>query len=240
LAGSAATSALGGAGGLGALGALAGVGTVQYVDVDLTLKITPHINESNFVRLEIDQELEEVEDIDPTLGPTTSRRRVTNTVVVRDQQPVVVGGLIRDIENEGVNKVPFFGDIPVLGHLFRRTVRRTEKKNLLMIIIPTIIEDPSDLKRIHDNRMQEMRDFADLLATKKKEYTGTVDYRKKSGALEAMYKVVGKAKTERELLERTQLDQSELDLIGPPETHDIEYDPFDPTGGEQAPRSERP
>ncbi|GMV41235.1 MAG: type II secretion system protein GspD [Myxococcales bacterium] len=218
---------LGGLGGLGALGALGGLGTTQYVDVDLTLKITPHINESDFVRLEIDQEIEDVESIQADLGPTTSRRKVKNTVVVKDQQPVVIGGLIRDTETEGVDKVPFLGDIPVLGYLFRKNVRTTEKKNLLMIIVPTIISDPSDLKRIHENRMQEMRDFGDQLATKKKEYMGQVDYRKKSGILQHMNSVVSRARTDRELLEKTTFDQSELDLIGPPETHDIEYDPYE-------------
>ena len=221
------SSALGGLGGLGALGALGGLGTTQYVDVDLTLKITPHVNESDFVRLEIDQEIEDVESIQADLGPTTSRRKVKNTVVVKDQQPVVIGGLIRDTETEGVDKVPFLGDIPVLGYLFRKNVRTTEKKNLLMIIVPTIISDPSDLKRIHENRMQEMRDFGDQLATKKKEYMGQVDYRKKNGILQQMNSVVSKARTERELLEKTTFDQSELDLIGPPETHDIEYDPYE-------------
>jgi hypothetical protein len=95
-----------------------------------------------------------------------------------------------------------------------------------MVIVPTIISDPSDLKRIHDDRMQEMRDFADQIATKKKEYMGQVDYRKKSGILQQMNTVVSKAKQDRELLEKTTFDQSELDLIGPPETHDIEYDPY--------------
>lgn len=249
LAGSTASSALGGlGGGLGALGALGGLGTTQYVDVDLTLKITPHINESDFVRLEIDQEIEDVESIQADLGPTTSRRKVKNTVVVKDQQPVVIGGLIRDTETEGVDKVPFLGDIPVLGYLFRKNVRTTEKKNLLMIIVPTIISDPSDLKRIHENRMQEMRDFGDQLATKKKEYMGQVDYRKKNGILQQMNSVVSKARTDRELLEKTTFDQSELDLIGPPETHDIEYDPYEAEkerrardkGSRKAPQVETP
>ena len=140
---------------------------------------------------------------------------------------MVIGGLIRDSESEGVSKLPFLGDIPVLGYLFRSTVKSTEKKNLLMVIIPTIIADPSDLKRLHEDRVEEMRDFAEEMATKKKEYMGQIDYRKKSGVLEEMYKVVSKAREERELLESTTFEGSGLDLIGPPETHDIEYDPYE-------------
>lgn len=217
---------LGGLSSLGGLGGLGGFGTTQYIDVDLTLKITPHVNESNFVRLEIEQELEDVEALDENLGPTTSRRRVNNTVVVRDGQPVVIGGLIRDSESEGVSKIPFLGDIPVIGYFFRSTVKSTEKKNLLMVIIPTVIADPSDLKRLHEQRVEEMREFADQMATKKKEYLGEVDYRKKSGVLEEMYKVVSVARDERELLENTTFDRNGLDMVGPPETHEIEYDPY--------------
>ena len=151
---------------------------------------------------------------------------MNNTVVVRDRQPVVIGGLIRDSESEGVSKVPFFGDIPVIGYLFRSTVKSIEKKNLLMIIIPTVIGDPSDLKRLHEQRIEEMREFAEQMATKKKEYLGEVDYRKKSGALEEMYKVVAKNREERALLEATTLGGDGLDAIGPPETHEIEYDSY--------------
>ncbi|HAN31992.1 MAG TPA: type II secretion system protein GspD, partial [Myxococcales bacterium] len=80
----------GAAGALGALGGLGGLGggmgsMIQFIDVDLTLKITPQINESNFIKLKIDQKLDEIEAMDPNLGPTTSKRKVTNTVVVRDQ-----------------------------------------------------------------------------------------------------------------------------------------------------------
>ena len=71
-----------------------------------------------------------------------------------------------------------------------------------------------------------MRQFADALATRKKEYSGEVDYRKKSGALEQMVRTVQIRRQERELLESTSFDESEMDFIGPPETHDIEYDPY--------------
>jgi len=198
---------------------------VQRIDVDLTLKITPHVNESNYVRLEIDQSIDDVESIDRDLGPTTSKRKVTNTVVVQDQQPVVIGGLIRDTESEGIDKVPFLGDIPLIGVLFRKTVTKTEKKNLLMVIIPHIIDDPSDLTRIHRERVAEIRRFAEYLATMEKEREGIVDYEKKHGALEHMRKVVDQARTTRETRERAEFEGTAVDLVGPPETHELDYDP---------------
>jgi len=197
---------------------------VQRIDVDMTLKITPQISESNFVRLEIEQQLDDVESMDATLGPTTSKRKVTNVVVVKDQQPVVIGGLIRDVETSAVDKVPMLGDVPVLGALFRRTVKTIEKRNLLMIIIPYIIEDPSDLQRIHDQKMEEMSEFAEYMATRKQEYQGSVDYRKKTGLLEDMARTMDDVRKDREMLEQTSFDS--VDLVGKADAHDIDYDPL--------------
>lgn len=228
LGGTTTTTGLGTLGSLGALGYLGGYGGlgayVQRIDVDLTLKITPQISESNFVRLKIQQSIDDVEALDPTLGPTTSKRKVTNTVVVRDQQPVVIGGLMRDIEVTGVDKVPVLGDIPVLGILFRKSAKRVEKRNLLMVITPYIIEDPSDLARIHSRKMEEMQEFAEYMATKKREYEGGIDYRKKTGILEDMRRTLERVRKDREMLERTRLE--DVDIVGPPETHDLDFDPF--------------
>jgi general secretion pathway protein D len=232
------SSALSGLGGLGMMGGLGGMmgglggGMVQRIDVDLTLKITPHVNESNYVRLEIEQSIDDVESIDRELGPTTSKRRVKNTVVVRDQQPVVIGGLIRETESEGVDKVPFLGDIPLIGILFRKNVTKTEKKNLLMVIVPHIIDDPSDLARIHKERTEEIKRFAEYLATKGQETKGIVDYEKKNGALEHMRRVVETARGERTAKERAEFEGTAVDLVGPPESHELEFDPTKQPGSE--------
>jgi general secretion pathway protein D len=225
-------AALAAYGGLGGYGYGGMGGYVQRIDVDLTLKITPQISESNYVKLKIEQSVEDVESMDATLGPTTSKRKVNNTVIVKDQQPVVIGGLIRDTETEAVAKVPFLGDIPIFGILFRKTVKRIEKRNLLMVIIPYIIEDPTDLKRVHEKKMEEMKKFAEYMATKQKEAAGDVDFRKKHGLLEEMNKVITKTKKENELME--QIKQQDIDEIGPIETHDIDYDPYEKLKGEKA------
>ena len=214
--------ALGGLG--GALGGLGG-GTVQFLDVDLTLKITPQINESDFIKLKIDQQLDEVEGMDPNLGPTTSKRKVTNTVVVRDQQPIVIGGLITDRETTGVAKVPILGDLPLIGMLFRKSTKLIEKKNLLLIVVPHIIKDPSDLEKMHENKMEQIRQFAEELATKQKEYKGKIDYRKKRGFLETVFQAVDKASNQRKLLEKAYYDNQDVDKVGAPDSHDLEFDP---------------
>jgi general secretion pathway protein D len=234
-----ATNPLSTLGGYGGLGSLGGYGSyVQRIDVDLTLKITPQISESNFVKLKIQQSIDDVESLDTTLGPTTSKRKVTNTVVVRDQQPVVIGGLIRDIEVKGVDKVPFLGDIPVIGMLFRKSAKKVEKRNLLMVITPYIIEDPSDLRRIHEQKMDEMHQFAEYMATKQKEYEGGIDYRKKTGILEDMDRTLERARKDREMLDATRAE--DVDQVGPAATHDLEYDPFATSGTQDEGEVEEP
>jgi len=231
-------SALGGLGGLGMLGGLGGMGmgTVQFIDVDMTLRITPQINESDFVKLKIEEELAELEGIDPNLGPTTSKRKVQNTVVVRDQQPIVIGGLITDRETDGVAKVPFLGDLPLLGIFFRKSEKRLEKKNLMLVIVPHIIKDPSDLKRIQEEKQEELRKFAELLATRNKEYQGQIDYRKKKGFLEEINSAIDKSRREREQQEKAYFENSDLDQVGPPDAHDLEYDPYARTRKDKSPK----
>ncbi len=224
-----AAGALGSLGGLG--GALGGLGgglgsMIQFIDVDLTLKITPQINESDFIKLKIDQQIDEIEAMDPNLGPTTSKRKVTNTVVVRDQQPLVIGGLITDRETTGVAKIPILGDLPLIGMLFRKTTKQKEKKNLLLVVVPHIIKDPSDIRRIHDEKMDQMRNFADELATRRKEYEGDIDFRKKRGLLQHIHEAVESAREERKLQERAYYDSTDVDMVGPPDGHDLEHDPF--------------
>ena len=220
------------------MGSLGGLGsTVQYVDVDLTLKIKPQVNASDFVRLEIDQNIDDIEGFFAE-APITSKRKVNNIVVVRDGQPVVIGGLMRDSETESVEKVPFLGDIPLLGVLFRKTGTTVEKRNLLLVIIPHVIKDPSDLKRIHRQRKKEFHEFSKMMAMRKREYEGEMDYRKKTGLMHEIQVTLKKARRQRELAEEAVFEASDFDTVGPPETHDIEYDPYQqglnkPVGGDE-------
>ncbi|HEX9078305.1 MAG TPA: type II secretion system secretin GspD, partial [Desulfuromonadaceae bacterium] len=100
-------------------------GTTQSVDrkdVGINLKIKPQISEGDYIRLEINQE---ISAIAPSKGQAidlvTTKRAAKTSVVVKDGSTVVIGGLIQDQENESVSKVPFLGDIPGLGWLFKTT-----------------------------------------------------------------------------------------------------------------------
>ena len=93
------------------------------------------------------------------VGPTTNKRSANTAIIVKDQQTVVVGGLIRDNITKSVRKVPFLGDIPILGWLFKIQTRRTEKTNLLIFLTPYIVRESSEVVQIRKNKSEEMRDY---------------------------------------------------------------------------------
>jgi general secretion pathway protein D len=122
--------------------------TVEREDVGITLRLTPQISEGEIVRLALFEEVSAI-ILNPLLdanqvGPTTTVRSASTTVAVKDGQTVVIGGLISDSINASERKVPFLGDVPVLGNFFKRTATSTEKINLLIFLTPHIVKDDHD------------------------------------------------------------------------------------------------
>ena len=180
----------GDAGAAGALGNLGGLGLGQVSfnreDIGLTLKIKPQINDEDYVRLEIDQELSDVAGIDQvTQQVITSKRSAKTTVVVRSQDSVVIGGLVRDRETRDESKFPVLGDIPVLGWLFKRQAKTVEKVNLVLILTPYIIRGPSDFREIFERKMEERREFVELFYGQTEEYRARIDWSRKLGPIAA-------------------------------------------------------
>jgi general secretion pathway protein D len=131
-------------------------------DVGIKIKVTPHINEANQVRLEIEEEISEAGSPAGALGAIPITKRTANTTVwVDDQQTIVIGGLMRDAERRSRRKVPVLGDLPVLGFLFRHSDVTTEKLNLLLILTPHVVQNQEDLRKIFERKMQERQEFID-------------------------------------------------------------------------------
>jgi general secretion pathway protein D len=122
--------------------------TIERRDVGITLRITPQISEGGSVRLDIFEEVSDVISNDPQLGPTTTIRSATTTVVSPDGQTVVIGGLIFDVQTKDQTKVPFIADIPVIGHFFRFSSLRNRKTNLLIFLTPHIIRSERDQRNV--------------------------------------------------------------------------------------------
>lgn len=115
--------------------------TVERRDVGLTLRIKPQISEGGTVRLQIYQEVSSVQDSSNTAGVITNKRAVASTVLVKDGEIVVIGGLMQNTVSDGEQKVPVLGDIPILGGLFRYKTRAQNKTNLMIFLRPTLVRD---------------------------------------------------------------------------------------------------
>jgi len=180
----------GAAGGLGALGGLGGLGGsfgAPRQDVGTKITITPHLNESNDVRLDVVEDIsEQGAPLGGTLGAIPISKRTANTkLVVRDQQTVVIGGLLRSVVSRAEEKIPVLGDIPVLGALFRKRSNTMEKRNLVLILTPYIIRSQEDLRTVFERKMQERQEFLDrYFVFSDNDYTPPRDYSRLNGLVE--------------------------------------------------------
>ena len=118
-------------------------------DIGLTLKVKPRISEDNKVALEVKTILEDV--IGGQVGlPTTTKREVETTSVVKNGETVIIGGLVKDKTNKTVTKIPLLGDIPILGIPFRHTTKSNDKVSLIIMITPYIVKRSEDLAKLRD------------------------------------------------------------------------------------------
>ncbi len=128
--------------------------TYEYKDVGVILNITPNINQENFIRLKISQQVTKVisgtsDDTTKPSIPTTLKRTAKTTVVVKDNETVVIGGLVGDSTDDSTNKVPFFGDIPIMGWLFKAKTVTREKTNLYIFLTPHIVRTQKDAGKLY-------------------------------------------------------------------------------------------
>ena len=157
------------------------VAPIQRQNVELRLRIKPQITEGDNIRLQVDEQTEDIASRDPQLGPTTNKRTIKTNISVKDQSTIVIGGLIQERTIQGVRKIPLLGDIPLLGWLFRSTNNTKTKTNLLLFLTPYIIHDQSDYRRIYERKRQEQQEFLEAFYGEKSKYEPTVEYSRKTG-----------------------------------------------------------
>ncbi len=135
----------------------------DFRDVGVTLKVTPHISQNRFVRLELFQEISNV-DAQATKGtgataPVTTKRSAETTVVVKDAHTIVIGGLIQDDVTDTTSKVPCLGDLPLIKHLFRSTSNSNTKTNLMIFLTPHIITNPLEAANLSNRKHNEFKSY---------------------------------------------------------------------------------
>ncbi len=129
--------------------ASSGATTTQFKNAVLSLKVTPLITPDNRVILDLDVSDDSVgQQVTSATGgtvPSIDTRQITTQVLVNDGQTVVLGGILDTTKSKSANKVPFLGDIPVLGNLFKSTKTINNKTELLIFITPKILREGSNL-----------------------------------------------------------------------------------------------
>lgn len=134
--------------------------SIERKDTGIILKIKPQISEGEYIKLDIYQEISAVKDFGtasaPNLGST--KRSAKTSVVVKNSDTVVIGGLIQDKDNVTESKIPLLGDIPLLGWLFKSRTTSRDKTNLLIMLTPRIIKEARDMAEISNTQKKEFGD----------------------------------------------------------------------------------
>jgi len=144
-----------------------GFQTIERRDVGISLRIKPQINDGDTIQLEVLQETSAITSAvvaGVTGGVITNRRSIEAVVQVDDGQIVALGGLISDDIEDTVSKVPFLGDIPLLGNLFRSKTKRAIKRNLMVFLKPHIIRSPEDLAKFSKSKYDDVRRDSQIAA----------------------------------------------------------------------------
>jgi len=124
--------------------------SIERKDTGISLKITPQISEGEYVKLDLYQEISAVSPTTTTGAADliTTKRSAKTSVVVKDKDTVVIGGLIQDRELENISKMPLLGDIPLLGWLFKFKSKSREKTNLMIVLTPRIIRNAEEMATV--------------------------------------------------------------------------------------------
>ncbi|MGI9451751.1 MAG: type II secretion system secretin GspD, partial [Geminicoccaceae bacterium] len=142
------------------------INTVEYNQTGVILNVTPRVNASGLVILDIEQEVSDVvlttsSGID---APTFAQRRIGTSVAVGSDQTVVLGGLIEDSVDEIHSGIPFLKDIPWLGLLFGRTSEITERTELLVLITPKVLTNQVEAVAATNELRRRLRSLEPLQA----------------------------------------------------------------------------
>lgn len=139
--------------------------SVQYRNTGILLEVTPHINSKNSVRLEVKQEVSEAQTnkVSGIDSPVFLKRRAETILVVKDQETVVIGGLIQEKKDNSKSGVPFLSSIPILGYLFGGTSKNDTKTELVIAITPRVVKNDSSVQKLSRDFIMRLNEVKDIL-----------------------------------------------------------------------------
>jgi general secretion pathway protein D len=134
------------------------VNSIAYQDTGIILKVTPRVNASGLVLLDVSQEVSQVSTTTTSTldSPTISQRRVTSSVAVNDGETIALGGLISDSQSTSKNGIPILQDIPVLGFLFGTRSNGGTRTELIALITPRVVRNRFEGRQVTDELRQKL------------------------------------------------------------------------------------
>lgn len=140
------------------------INTIQYQDIGILLRVTPHINERGIVTMQIHPEISEVASQSEAVpisegvkAPTFNRNAADTTVAVRNGQTVILGGLIREFEDEADSGVPILKDLPLLGVLFSKSTKVKQRRELMIFITPHVVYTQQELEELTEIEKAQLK-----------------------------------------------------------------------------------
>jgi type IV pilus assembly protein PilQ len=122
--------------------------TLEKISTGITLMITPYVGKSGKITADISIEVSDVTGSGATDLPVTSVRSVDTRIQIANGETVGIGGLISENKREERHRVPFLGDIPIIGYLFGNTTTSTEETEVVVLITPHLLIDPGEFDRL--------------------------------------------------------------------------------------------
>ncbi len=139
---------------------------IQYRSVGIRLSVTPKINEQNFVSLAVDQEISQIDDGRKAefkaLGISAMpllRRQAKSSIVVRDRETLILGGMISETKGGGKSGIPWLSDIPLLGWLFGTNSKTNNKTELLILLTPRVVGSEEEARAITERYKEQIKDL---------------------------------------------------------------------------------
>ena len=140
------------------------INTIQYQDIGIILRVTPFITADGQVEMIVAPEISNLTDqsipiaggSNPVSAPVIAKRSADTVIVTGDGQTVIIGGLMANRKTVNDSKIPFLGDIPGLGLLFRRRVNTTTKTELMIFLTPHIVAEQTQLARLTTREKQDL------------------------------------------------------------------------------------
>lgn len=145
------------------------INAVEYRDTGVILQITPRVNSSGLVLLDITQEVSDVQSARASgsgiNSPTIATRRISTSVAVQDGEVMALGGLIRNAQTRDKQGIPFLSQIPIIGGLFGRQVEATDKVELVVLLKPRVIRSVDDARAVTEELRQKIRSLEPFSST---------------------------------------------------------------------------